>query len=599
MRVPFSQRLATRLFILPLLITLLVIAAGGIGLYFFSPLHLLSDMHRLHLLNLTSEKKMLLDTWFEQSTRSVDYLSRSVQLRSAAAVFRTPPAGEAAKEGISPKAAKALAELFPVAPFRVVAVLSKQGKVIASSQKELEGGDWSDRDFFERAADLKDAAVVGLYDYGNPDSGIIFLAPLADAKGDTAGFLYCLAGLEKVARLLQVESPLYKTGKVELIDREGNIVATKSGAPARKVRYNLPRAADERPLRFKERFFYSLRSLDHAPFRLISTVERSEVMLPFTLLAAFSALCLGALLAVVLVQGLIAAPRRITRPVAKLAGMSKLIAAGTLDIELGKEYRGELQELKKALEAMVEELKAKETSFRESKAPGEIVVRPVWYPSIISHEVRAPLQHMAGELERLTASEQGLSEQGRRLCDEVRDTAYDLLWLINSLLDLLKLEAGGSLVAPEEFNFCDLLGEVEERARRLIGGKEITLVVDCHEVFTSKAVSADRQRLRQILFTLVSAAAKNTAVGTITILSSESIREGISSIEVSIADTGKGLDREVLDRLAGDDSLASLPLSIIIAKRMTELLGGRIEIESEPGKGSAVTVTVPTKAIIY
>lgn len=598
MRTPFFQRLATRLFTLPLLLFSLALLVAGIGVYSLSPLHMVGETHLLRLRSLSSEKKTLFDAWLEQTTRSVDILSRSDRLRAAAA----------ASAGLSRHkpgpAAQAGEELIPPVAFKVVALLSKEGRVLASSPRELEGGEWADREFFERAtADLTTAAAVGLYHFGSSDSGLVFLAPVTAPGGETTAFLYCLVGTERVARLLGTEHPFYRTEKTELLDREGNVLLTRSGVPDRKIRYNLPRTGrDDGRVRAGDRYYYTVQALDHAPFRLISTVERTEALLPALILfGLFGASVLGLLL-LAAIQGLAAAPRRITRPVARLIGMAKLVGAGSFDIEPGTGYRGELLELKKAFAAMLEELKelkAKETTPRASGPAREAPVGPLRSSGVLSPEVRAALERMVDEAEQLLASEGGLSAGGRRMLTDLRDTGADLLWLIDSLLDSLALEAGRSALTPETFSLCGLLAEVEERTRRLIGKKEITLIVDCQETLTGTTASLDRGRLGRILLLLARTAVQSTEVGTITLLASAGVRDGVSFLEVSVADTGRGIEREVLERLPDEDALALLPLGINVAKKMTGLLGGTVEIESEPEKGSAVTVTVPLRAIIF
>jgi signal transduction histidine kinase len=196
-------------------------------------------------------------------------------------------------------------------------------------------------------------------------------------------------------------------------------------------------------------------------------------------------------------------------------------------------------------------------------------------------------------------SEADISADSRKTLKEIFYNSKSLLQIIDDLVDLSRLEQGKITISPEEFNICDLLKEVEESAKNLIGTKEIELIVDCQDVFTNKHVYTDRQRLKQILAHLLNNAIKSTDVGTVTVLSSHVIKESVEYLEVSVADTGAGIKPETLEQIFEEFSDFATSLRLVISKKLTEALGGKIEVESEPGKGSVFTVTIPIKAIIY
>ncbi|MEW6116132.1 MAG: sensor histidine kinase [Nitrospirota bacterium] len=604
MKIPFSQKLATRLSIIPLLIIFLLLIACGAGFYYLAPHYLFRDAHRLYLISAAAGKKQTIDMWFEQSKRQIDYLSRSTDLRAGAAIMTGAVQGrnvpDHMKKNISVKTSRILEEMVPSSNFRMFALLSMSGKVMASSQQELLGGDWSDRDFFEHrvTAELKSPAVAGFHSYGNPDGGLVFLAPVNDEKGRTVALLYAVSGLDKLSGLLQSEHKLYKTEKTELIDSEGTLILTAHGIPDKRLRYNLSReTSHEQQVRAKDRFFYYVTSLEHAPFRLISTVVRDEVMQPITTLLIICAAVAGVVLVSMIVLGAYIAPRRITRPVGKLVSAARSVAAGSSDIDLGRGFTGELLELKKAFEAMIEAL-GEQRSGRRIGSYGRAGMDAGLYAGV-SHEVTATLNHISACAEAMLRGEPNGTEVSRRVLQNILESAQDLQLLMESVFDISKLESGERVATPMEFNLCDLLKEVEEYGRKRLGTKEITLLFDCSDGFAARPVYADRQRLKQILESLVGNALKTTHIGTITLLSTESVKDGIESIEISVADTGAGIEEERLERLFEDISSLSLSLRLAIAKKLVDILGGTITAESEAGKGSVFTVTIPTKTRVY
>jgi signal transduction histidine kinase len=172
-------------------------------------------------------------------------------------------------------------------------------------------------------------------------------------------------------------------------------------------------------------------------------------------------------------------------------------------------------------------------------------------------------------------------------------TSKDLLLFVDNLCDYARFEQGKLEHAAGPFNLCDLLNETELYARSLAGIKEIELIVECQEVFVNSMVHTNRSLLRKLLFNLVSNAMKNTSAGTVTILSTEKIMDGMDYLEVSVADTGRGFGSDELNQLFGDISSPQSSVGLIIARKISEILGGSLETESVAGKGSVFTAVIP------
>jgi signal transduction histidine kinase len=545
MKVKFFQRLNTRLSLFPLFIIMVIFIAGGIGFYVFGYLHFLKDFHKLHLINLSSDKKLIMDSWFQYYKSDLEDLSRMDIFRDGAAILTkdiqkgiNPTKNRKAREAFNEaqhNISRLLEEKASSGKYKTLSLLSMNGMVVSSSRNDLAGADWSDRTFLkEMAPGLKSTAVEGFSANAGSDNSIEFITPVFDAHDNMIALLYAASKVDELAGFLEIKNGLYKSEKIDLIDRDGNIVLTREGAYAKKIRYNIPKDS-QNIVRYKDGIFFYVADLEQAPFRLIATVQKSEVARPFTILLIVYLSFAGAVILLTVIQNAFLAKRLITRPVSKLINAIKSVTAGDMNVDIGKDYKGELLELKKAFESMIEELRERESNLREN--------------------IRTK------EKERLEKEMLAISQ--------------------------------------EEFNICELLKEIEANARSMIGAKEVELIVDCQDVFLNKPVYADRQRLKQILTNLVINALKSTEVGTVTVLCSEVIKNGVEYIEVSVADTGSGIEHEMMERIFEEFSDYPASFGLFISKRLTDALGGRIDVESTPDKGSVFTVTIPIKAIVY
>ena len=606
MKVRFFQRLNTRLSLLPILIILAIFIAAGIGFYFFGYSHFLKDFHKFHLINLLSEKRLVIDSWVEYRRSDLHGLSRLGIFGDNVVILTTmqQPANPKKKiaEAINTaqlNVSRLLEEKASSGKYKVLSVISKDGRVISSSNKDLTGADWSDRTFLrELLPDMKSTVVIGLNADTDRNNGMEFLTPVFDGNDNVIALLYAVSKADELTGFLKIEKGIYKSEKIELIDGDGNIVLTKDGSPSRKIRYNIPRD-NQNIVRYKDGVFFYVAGFENAPFRIIGTVQKSEVTKPFVILLIGYLSFAGAIILLSIIQNAYLAKRLIAKPISKLVNVTKSVVAGDLNVDLGKEYKGELLELKKSFENMLEELKGRESALRENiRTKEKSRLKSIFFGKV-SHELRASLNSIAAGAGTVLDNEKNIAQDNRKTLEEISCNAKNLLQLMDDLLDLSRLEEGKLAVSREEFNMCELLKEIEDIARSLIGAKEIELIVDCHDVFMDSPAYTDRQRLRQILVNLAANAIKSTEVGTVTILSSMITKDSVEYIEASVADTGSGIETEMLGRIFEEFSDPRSSLGLSISKKLTDALGGKIEVDSTPGKGSVFTVTIPTKAIIY
>ena len=219
----------------------------------------------------------------------------------------------------------------------------------------------------------------------------------------------------------------------------------------------------------------------------------------------------------------------------------------------------------------------------------------------MSHELRTPMTAILGFAETLlddTLSEQELLESKRTILRNGRH----LLRLVNDILDLSKIEAGRVEVEQTEVNPTALALEVVSLLRVRADRKKIGLSVEFGDVLPS-AFETDPLRLRQILTNLLGNAIKFTETGGVRLRIA--LDDERKTISFSVHDTGIGIDRSKFSRLFEPFSQADTSttrkfggtgLGLTISRRLAEMLGGRIEVESVVGEGSTFTVSLPVES---
>ena len=222
----------------------------------------------------------------------------------------------------------------------------------------------------------------------------------------------------------------------------------------------------------------------------------------------------------------------------------------------------------------------------------------------MSHEIRTPMNGVIGMTTLLLDSK--LTDRQREYVEVIRSSGDGLLTIINDILDFSKIEAGKLELDMQPFDpqACieDALELVAPQA--FAKGLHLTYQLDTP---LPKAVVSDITRVRQVLFNLLSNAIKFTDAGDITITASAAKVKATNLYEIrfTVADTGIGIPADRLDRLFQSFSQVDASttrkyggtgLGLAISRRLTELLGGRIWVESDPGKGSRFSFTIQAEA---
>ena len=217
----------------------------------------------------------------------------------------------------------------------------------------------------------------------------------------------------------------------------------------------------------------------------------------------------------------------------------------------------------------------------------------------MSHELRTPLNAILGYTELILDNVYGDTPQKmRETLDRIGRNGRHLLGLINDVLDLSKIEAGQLALAISDYSLRQVVHDVYGAVESLASNKHIGLKVDMPKELP--AGRGDERRLTQVLLNLVGNAIKFTDQGEVVI--SAGAENG--SFKVAVRDTGPGISpmdqQKIFEEFQQADNSTTKAkggtgLGLAIARRIMEMHGGRLWVESEIGAGSTFTFTLPVK----
>lgn len=237
-------------------------------------------------------------------------------------------------------------------------------------------------------------------------------------------------------------------------------------------------------------------------------------------------------------------------------------------------------ERKRAEEALIE---AKVTAEHANNAKSEFLSR-------MSHELRTPLSAILGFAQLLETGTPALAPIQHRSVDRILQSGWFLLELINEILDLGQIESGQLRVSMQSVALSEVLRECRDMLEPLT--QEVGVDVQVSPPDVAYVVQADRLLLSQIMINLLSNAIKyNHAGGTVQV---HCTTIGSGGVRVCIEDTGKGMTADQLTELfqpfnrLGQEggAVGGTGIGLVVCKRLIEVMGGAIGVESTPGKGS-------------
>jgi diguanylate cyclase (GGDEF)-like protein/PAS domain S-box-containing protein len=285
-----------------------------------------------------------------------------------------------------------------------------------------------------------------------------------------------------------------------------------------------------------------------------------------------------------------------------------------------KELKQKIQERTRELEDLKENLERKviqrtgelEKINRELEYANQLKGK---FIANMSHELRTPLNSILGFSDVILDRTFGdLTEHQERYIKNIYSSGKHLLELINNVLDIAKIEAGKYEMVYETFSVDDVIGEVINIMKSLAENKFIEIFVSIGEGITS--ITADRVKLKQVLYNLLSNAIKFTPEGGMVRVDAAQehnadarpeLLPGLEFVRFAVQDTGIGIGPEDKDKIFDEFEQASstfskkyggVGLGLALSKKLVELHGGSITVESNLGEGSTFTFLIPVMSPI-
>ena len=311
-----------------------------------------------------------------------------------------------------------------------------------------------------------------------------------------------------------------------------------------------------------------------------------------------------------------AAERRVLRSVGvqsivEVPMMHEGQVTGFLGLSLTREHRNWTEDdvalLQLAGQIVSNALKRKETEeeLLKSRAQAQAASRAKsQFLANMSHELRTPLNAIIGYSELLQIEARGKVEQSLLDdLDNIHRAGSHLLNLISDVLDLAKIESGRTEFDFQWFSIAAMVEELGHTAAPLMRSNGNEFRIMCERGIGT--MRADQTRVHQVLLNLLSNAAKFTEHGEVTLRATKVVAGGVDCVRFAVTDTGIGIAedkiRQVFSEFVQADSsttreFGGTGLGLPISRKLCVLMGGDIEVESEPGLGSTFVVTLPARA---
>lgn len=389
-----------------------------------------------------------------------------------------------------------------------------------------------------------------------------------------------LADVTLIADTPEKKDSLIKIGAYykrfeSLVEKEIELVRSNQPYPKRWYEQELEQATD--------RILEELKSLETSSRRDIQT--RMEKLGDAGASARKLAITMSAIAILLVIGTSYFITHSITKPLTLLTDKTKEISEGIFECHLQITSPPEMEKLARAFNSMCAQLKMVDKMKSD-------------FFSSLSHELRTPLTSIKEGISLLQDGVGGIiTDKQKRLLAILSEESKRLIHLVNSLLDLSKMEAGMLTYNSEQESLAPLIERAIMEMIPLVEARKIILKTKIDEKLP--LITMDRERILQVLRNLIGNALKFTPEeGQVRV----SARLTNGEVEVSIADTGPGIPKENLTtifekfhqaHLKNSNKIEGTGLGLAIVKHIITAHGGRVWAESKPGQGSSFTFVLP------
>ncbi|MEP7243644.1 MAG: response regulator [Gammaproteobacteria bacterium] len=265
---------------------------------------------------------------------------------------------------------------------------------------------------------------------------------------------------------------------------------------------------------------------------------------------------------------------------------------------------GVVTRLSGALQDITQQRAAEEARIAAKDAEAAAIRAKANFLANMSHEIRTPMNGVIGMTELLLDTE--LQSSQREFAETIRSSATSLLGVINDVLDFSKIEAGKLEVERVPLHVRDCVEDIGMEMAVQAAAKDLELIVNVDPGVPDR-VLGDPTRLRQVLTNLITNAIKFTHKGEVVVeVFPLALQNGRALLSFEVRDSGIGMVPDVISQLfepfvQADESstrnYGGMGLGLAIVGRLVTLMGGRIDVSSRPGGGSAFTFSLPFDAI--